>query len=266
MRVAVAAAAGLPTARLASPTLLAIATAAAGALSAVLLAALSARIFGRRGIALATGGLAAVSPTLVLAASEAGAGPLFAALLLSAGYLLLAATDRPSSNLAVLAGVFLALAALTRPPALALAPLLLAPLFERRHPLRANAHIAFSALFGFGAALAPWALHDANLFGGSGLAMGVSHADPRFWPQPVVLAAGACALFLLAGVGFARAPRAGVSAFCAAVLAVTVLVHVAIEGSSSDWAASWDPIVLLYAVSGAATLVAPRAERAPASG
>ena len=49
--------------------------------------------------------------------------------------LLLTAVDRPSSNLALLSGGVLALAALTRPSALALAALLSAPLFDRDYPL-----------------------------------------------------------------------------------------------------------------------------------
>ena len=330
------------------------ANAAVGALGAVLLAALSARLFRRRGLAIATGVLAAVQPTLVRIASQIQSEPLFVALLLSAGYLLLAATDRPSSNLAVLAGVFLALAALTRSSALALSPLLLAPLFDRRHPRRANAHIAFSALLGFGAALAPWTLRNALVFrelivvnDGAGYvfygrnsdaAMGLDRArdraeldravaaleaarlaritalpeavrdspgrlsralaraalderradmagtarllswkiwdwlrpypDPRFWPRRVVLAAGAwfSALFVLAAVGFVRADRAGASAFCLAFLAITMLLHVVLETNWRYRTANWDPVVLLYAAFGAATLVAPRgvAERPPA--
>jgi hypothetical protein len=127
-----------------------IANAVLGALGALLVAALSARIFRRRGLAIAAGVLAALHPTLVLVSSDVQSEPLFVVLLLSAGYLLLAATDRPSSNLAVLAGAFLALAALTRSSALMLAPLLLAPLWDGRYPRRASAHIAFSALLGFG--------------------------------------------------------------------------------------------------------------------
>ena len=71
--------------------------------------------------------------------------PLFVLLLLCSGYLLLAAADRPSSNLADRGRRRLALAALTRPSALALAPLLAAPLFDRRWPRRARGQVAASA-------------------------------------------------------------------------------------------------------------------------
>lgn len=328
-----------------------LANAAVGALVPLLLAALSARIFRRRGLALATGALASVHPTLVLAASDLQTEPLFVVLLLASGYLLLAASDRPSSNLAVLSGVALALAALTRSSALALAPLLVAPLFDARHPRRVNAHIALSALLGFGAALAPWTLRNAVVFhelivvnDGAGYvfygrnadaALGLVAArdraeidravaalerarseviaalpdavrdspgrlsraltraalaerradprgtlcllawktwdwlrpypDPRFWPRAVVVAGGAwfTVLFALAAAGLARSERPGVAAFCVVLLAATMLLHVALEVNWRYRSASWDPVVLLYAAFGAASLAAPRAAALP---
>jgi len=327
-----------------------VATAAAGALGAVLVAALSARIFRRRRLAIAAGALAAVHPALVLVSTDLQSEPLFVALLLSAGYLLLAATDRPSSNLAVLAGASLALAALTRSSALALTPLLLAPLWDRRYPRRANAHLAFSALLGFGLALLPWTLRNALVFhelvlvnDGAGyvfygrnadaalpltqardrvdlqratdaleatrtalilalpaavrnspgeLSRALTRAalserradprgtvrllawkswewlrpypDPRFWPLPAVIAVGASmtAVFVLAGIGLARAPRTGVSAFCLVFLAATMIFHVAFETNWRYRTANWDPVLLLYASFGAATLVAARGRKA----
>jgi len=137
------------------------ATAAAGSLVPLLLAALSARIFRRRGVAIATGLAAAVHPAFVLASSEIQSEPLFMLLLLAAGFLLLAATDRPSSNLAVLAGAALGLAALTRSTGLSLAPLLLAPLIDRRWPRRARGHLAASAVLGLAVALSPWVVRNA---------------------------------------------------------------------------------------------------------
>jgi 4-amino-4-deoxy-L-arabinose transferase-like glycosyltransferase len=139
-------------------------TAAAGALAPVLLAALSARLFRRRKLALATGILAAVSPTFVLVASEIQSESLYLVFLLASAFLLLAASDRPSSNLAVLSGASLALAALTRSSALALVPFLAAPWFDRRHPRRANVHVVFSALLGFGLVLGPWTARNALVF------------------------------------------------------------------------------------------------------
>jgi 4-amino-4-deoxy-L-arabinose transferase-like glycosyltransferase len=141
-----------------------LANALLGALAAPLLAALSARIFRRRGVALVTGAVAAVHPTFVLASSDLQTEPLFLVLLLCAGYLLLVAGDRPSSNFALLAGALLALAALTRSSALVLIPLLLAPLWDGRFPRRVGTHLAGSALLGFALTLAPWTLRNALVF------------------------------------------------------------------------------------------------------
>jgi 4-amino-4-deoxy-L-arabinose transferase-like glycosyltransferase len=140
------------------------ANAVLGALAALLLAAISARLFRRRWIAIATGLAAAIHPGLVSLSDGVESEPLFLVLLLSAGFLLLAAVDRPSSNLGVAAGIVLALAALTRPSALAVAPFLAAPLFDRRYPPRARAHLAASAFLGFALALAPWTLRNALVF------------------------------------------------------------------------------------------------------
>jgi len=140
------------------------ANAVLGALAVLIIAALSAKLFRRRGIAVATGLAAAIHPGLVSLSTEVESEPLFLVLLLCAGYLLLAAVDRPSSNLGVASGIVLALAALTRPSALAVAPFLVAPLFDRRYPVRARAHLAGSAVLGFALALAPWTLRNALVF------------------------------------------------------------------------------------------------------
>jgi 4-amino-4-deoxy-L-arabinose transferase-like glycosyltransferase len=142
-----------------------IATAAAGSFVAPLLALLSARIFRRRGIALATGAAAALHPVFVWYSADIQSEPLFTTLLLAAAFLLLAAADRPSTTLALGAGVLLALAALTRASALALFPFLAAPLLDRRYPLRARAHLAAAGLLGFALALAPWIARNAAVFG-----------------------------------------------------------------------------------------------------
>lgn len=98
-------------------------------------------------------------------ASDVQSEPLFLALLLGAGILLLAASDRPSSTLAVGAGGLLALAALTRSSALALAPFLGAPLFDSRYPRRLRAHLVAAGVVGFLFLLAPWTLRNALVFG-----------------------------------------------------------------------------------------------------
>ncbi len=323
------------------------ANAVLGALSAVLLAVLSARLFRRRAAAVSTGIAAALHPTFLLACADIQSEPLFLLLLLASGFLLLAATDRPSSNLAGLAGAVLALAALTRSSALVLAPLLLAPLFDRRYPRRAGAHLALSAVLGFGLALSPWVLRNALVFrelvlvnDGAGYvfygrnsdaAMALAQArtradleagnaalerrrreviaalpadvrdspgrlsralfsaalserladprgsvfllawkardwlrpypDPRFWPRESVVALGVYVTLLTVGaaIGLTRADRRGARNFCLAFLAITFLFHLAFETSWRYRASSWEPVLLLYAVSGAALLLRRRA-------
>ncbi len=167
-----------------------IANAFLGSLAALLLAALSARLFRDRLAAVATGLAAALHPGLVSLSTDVQSEPLFLVLLLGSGYFLLAAADRPSSNLAVGAGVLLAAAALTRPSALCLAPLLAAPLFDRRYPVRARAHLAASGLLGCALGLAPWTLRNALVFhelipvndaAGSAFYQGNSDAMVRFY-------------------------------------------------------------------------------------
>jgi len=141
-----------------------LANAVLGSACAVLLAALSARLFRRRPIAVATGAVAALDPALVLTSADVQSEPLFLLFLLSAAFLLSVCLDRPSSNAGVLAGGALALAALTRPTALALAPLLAAPLADGRWPVRARVHLAGSTLLGFVLLLAPWTIRNALVY------------------------------------------------------------------------------------------------------
>jgi 4-amino-4-deoxy-L-arabinose transferase-like glycosyltransferase len=142
-----------------------VATAVVGSFAAPLLAILSVRIFRRRAVALATGAAAALHPAFLWHSADIQSEPLFTTLLLAAGLLLLVAADRPSTTLALLAGALLALAALTRASALALAPFLAAPLFDRRYPFRARAHLAGAAVLGFALTLAPWTARNALVFG-----------------------------------------------------------------------------------------------------
>src|SRR5580765_3238376 len=60
-----------------------------GALAVLVIAALSAKLFRRRGIAVATGLAAAIHPGLVSLSTEVESEPLFLLLLLCAGFLLL---------------------------------------------------------------------------------------------------------------------------------------------------------------------------------
>ncbi|MEO8189146.1 MAG: glycosyltransferase family 39 protein [Acidobacteriota bacterium] len=135
-----------------------------GAAAMLVLLALSARIFRRRRVAIVTGVAAALYPTLISLSTDVASEPLFLLLLLSGGFLLLVAGDRPSSNLALLSGAVIAAAALTRPSALILVPLLATPVLDRRHPLRVRWHIAGSALLGCFLTLAPWTLRNALVF------------------------------------------------------------------------------------------------------
>ncbi|HEX7252823.1 MAG TPA: glycosyltransferase family 39 protein [Thermoanaerobaculia bacterium] len=167
-----------------------VANALLGALAALLLSALAARIFRSRGVAIAAGLAAALDPGLVLMTADIQSEPLFVLLILAAAFLLLSASDRPSSNLAVLSGLFLAFAALTRPFALVLAPLLAASLGDRRYPLRARGHLAASAVLGFVLGLGPWTIRNAivyrelvpvNDFAGINLYIGNSDLMDRFY-------------------------------------------------------------------------------------
>ncbi len=135
-----------------------------GAASCLVLAALSARLFRRRSLALATGLLGAICPGLVIVGADVQSEPLFILLQIGAAFFLVAAVDRPSSNLALVAGAMVGLAALTRPAELALVPLLAAPLGDRRYPVRARAHLAGSAILGFALTLAPWTIRNAMVF------------------------------------------------------------------------------------------------------
>ena len=135
-----------------------------GAVAALLLALLSARIFRRRAMAVATGLVAAVFPSLVVVSVGIQSEPLFLVLLLAAGLGLLAAADRSSLAAACGAGAALGLAALTRPSALALAPLLAAPAFDRSAPSRAGRRLAAGAVLSFLAVLAPWTVRNALRF------------------------------------------------------------------------------------------------------
>jgi len=322
-----------------------IASAAASALAAPLLAALSARLFRRRSLALSTGGAAVIHPGFLAIGADVMTETIFLPLLLVAGLLLLAAADRPSSNLALAAGVVLALAALTRPSALALSPLLLSPLHERRWPLRARAHLAAAAVLGFVLGLAPWTVRNALVFhelipvsdeGGASFFDGNSReagrmydagdrkdveavvlalhrdkverlkaldpavlaspsrrslalvrfglddlrADPQragrlylhklwhwlrpyptlFWGLPVVLGLGALytALYVFAGIGFARAPRRGAALFAASVLLISMVLHVGFLVLWRYRIPYVDPILLLFGLSGASDTLGRR--------
>ena len=166
------------------------ASAVLGSFAAVILAAIGVRLFRRRGFGIAAGVGAALDPSLVMVSSDVQSEPLFLVLLLGAGFLLLVAVDRPSSTLALVAGVSTGLAILTRPSALLVAPLLAAPLLDRRWPRRARAHIAAAAALGAVLAIAPWTIRNAVVYrelvlvsdvGGFNFYLGNSDLMARFY-------------------------------------------------------------------------------------
>jgi 4-amino-4-deoxy-L-arabinose transferase-like glycosyltransferase len=135
-----------------------------GAAACVLLAVLSARIFRRQTLAVATGVAAALHPSFLRISSDVQSEPLFLLLLLLFGYFLLAAADRPSGGLAGIAGAMLGFAALTRPTGLVLALLLLAPMWDRRWPARIRAQISMAAFAGLFAVVLPWTIRNAVVY------------------------------------------------------------------------------------------------------
>lgn len=140
------------------------ANAGLGAIGALLLALLSARVFRLRDVAIATGVAAAVFPSLVMISVGIQSEPLFMVFLLAAGLALLAAVDRNSPAAACAAGAALGLAALTRPSALALAPLLAAPALGRPAARPGGRRLAAEAAFSFVLVLAPWIVRNAIRF------------------------------------------------------------------------------------------------------
>jgi 4-amino-4-deoxy-L-arabinose transferase-like glycosyltransferase len=134
-----------------------------GAACAVLLARIAGRISGSSQVALAAGLLAAVNPAFVYLATDVQSESLTILLLLLFASQLLAAVDGGRARDALGAGVFLGLAALTRPSCLALAPLLLTPLATRR--LGARLGRGAAAVAGLAIALAPWTVRNATRFG-----------------------------------------------------------------------------------------------------
>lgn len=167
-----------------------IVNAALGSFSAVLLVLIGVRLFRNRTVAIAAGVGGALDPSLVMVSSDVQSEPLFLVLLLTAGFLLLVAVDRPSSTLALVAGALTGLAALTRPSALMVTPLLAAPLADRRWPFRARAHLAAAAVCGLVLSLAPWTIRNAIAYrefllisdvGGFNFYLGNSELMSRFY-------------------------------------------------------------------------------------
>lgn len=263
-----------------------------GALAVVVLASLALRVLRSLRSARIAAALAVVNPSFLLLSSDVRSESLFLLLLLVAGFLSLVAVDRPSSGCGILAGVALALAALTRPSALALTPLLAAPTFDRRFPPAIRRVLAGSACFGFVVALAPWTIRNAVRFhalipvrDGGGLVFYHGHswirahtreelgmiasrsgqwlrpgANPHAWPKMVVRASAAwyLALASLAAFGMSRSERRGVLALALATLVISFGVHVATLGSVRSRAVYWDPVLILYAAAAISSVAGRR--------
>ncbi|HVQ54290.1 MAG TPA: hypothetical protein VMT25_03880, partial [Thermoanaerobaculia bacterium] len=80
------------------------------------------------------------------------------------------------------------------------------------------------------------------------------YPTPWYWPAPVVAAVGVLyvGLYVLTARGLIRAPRRGVTAFCLAVLVLSMAAHVALQVVWRYRVPYWDPILLLYGTFGAA--------------
>lgn len=135
-----------------------------GSAAVLVLAAVAGRLFGSRRATRASALLAAIHPGFVVLSTDVQSEPLYLLLLIAAGFLLIVSVDRPSSGCALGAGAALALAALTRPAAIAYVPLLAAPVFDRRFPAAVRRAIAGSAFFGFAVFLLPWTVRNAVRF------------------------------------------------------------------------------------------------------
>jgi hypothetical protein len=80
------------------------------------------------------------------------------------------------------------------------------------------------------------------------------YPTPWIWPAWIVAGTGTLylALYALAAAGLVRSPRRGAAAFCIAVVVISMAVHVALEVIWRYRLPYWDPILILYAIYGAA--------------
>lgn len=78
------------------------------------------------------------------------------------------------------------------------------------------------------------------------------YPTPWYWPPAVLAGIGILYVLLdvLAVRGLLRSPRRGVAAFCVAVLAVSMVVHVALQVVWRYRIPYWDPILILFGIFG----------------
>lgn len=135
-----------------------------GAGAALLVARLASAFGGSRRAALLAGLLAALHPPFLLQAADVQSEPLFIVLFLASALALLSAADTGRPGAALAAGAALGLSVLTRPVGLALAPLLLSPLLDRRHARGRRVVLAAASLAGLLLTVGPWTLRNATRF------------------------------------------------------------------------------------------------------
>lgn len=135
-----------------------------GTVSVLLLARLAGRLSGSRRVERYAGLLAAVHPAFAFLALGVQSETLTIFFLLLFAGQLFDAVDRSSARDALGAGIFLGLAAMTRPSCLALVPLLAAPLFGKGTSFSRRRGIVAAAL-GLALALGPWTVRNAERFG-----------------------------------------------------------------------------------------------------
>ena len=79
------------------------------------------------------------------------------------------------------------------------------------------------------------------------------YPSPLYWPRPAVLGAGLwnVGLYVLGGIGLARARRRGAALFALGFLCVAMLFHIAFIVVFRYRVPYWDPVLLLYGASAA---------------
>jgi len=225
---------------------------ALGSLAVLVLASLAGRVAQSLSAARVAGGAAALYPPLLILPGGSGTGALLLLLIVAAAFLLLVSVDRPSSGCALFSGASLALAVLVRPSALALAPLLTAPLLDRRFPVPVRRALAGSALFGLVVVALPAAALGAASFPGL-LPFRGGEALSRHSPAiSIPSAAGYSALAATAAAGWLFSIRRGVAATALAAIALTGIVVLATHAAREDRVVFWDPVLLVYAAAAAA--------------
>ena len=223
------------------------------AASLIVLASLAARIFRSRGVAWIAAAVGAAG-FLIETSSPLASEPLILILTVSA-FLLLVTVDRPSSGCGVASGAALGGAVLLQSSSAILAPLLLAPLFDRRFPPAIRRALAGSAVVGLAALLAAASLGRGIRNGvwlpGGVLAGNRSPADAAAAPS-LSPAALLWLFFLLVFAirGWVRAERRGVRILALAALGLTFALPFRTGPARKTRASIVHPLLSLYGAAG----------------